>query len=167
MNYLKAKRLADPPAMNGSRPARRSRWALIALAMAATGCSAMGSEAHNGASGDARPATPDLLAHVLTTDQLRKQLVGNTISGEYLDGDGWAEFYAPDGWLRGMDQKSGRSEGRYAFHDDMVCFDYEGTRYDWCTQISVIGEDVAFIWKGMVDTSTRNRKLLPGNASSL
>jgi hypothetical protein len=120
------------------------------------------------AGADDSPSASEVMHHLLSGAELRQRLVGNTITGEYDDGDTWAAYYAPDGWVHGFDAKTGLSMGKYAFQGDLVCYDYGRKDYNYCTQISLIGDQVNFVRKGRVENDgNRNQKLVSGNSEDL
>ena len=120
------------------------------------------------AAADEAPSTAEILDHVLTNDELKQRLVGNTITGQYDDGKVWAAYYAPDGWVHGFDENTGPSMGRYAFRNGIVCFDYGNKDYNYCRKVSLIGDQVNFVWRGKVENDGNvNQRLVPGNAQDL
>ena len=59
----------------------------------------------------------------LTATELRLLLPGLTLTGEYADGSGWSEHFAPDGRSRYTDG-TGTAEGRMTYRAPGVCFTY-------------------------------------------
>lgn len=76
---------------------------------------------------------------LLTGDELR-----TTLSGHTLRGTDWVEYYEPSGIIRGKARFFGvRSYvGRWSIQGNRVCYDYEGTSYDTCSQLRMRGEQV-------------------------
>jgi hypothetical protein len=101
-------------------------------------------------------------SEVLTGDeQIRRALVGNTISGEE-DGGQYTEYLHPDGRIVGMDRQ-GRYSGHWMIANGQICFRYlDGDKEtDWdCSSVDLDGTQV----KWRVDNSTA--KLTPGNPSN-
>lgn len=83
-------------------------------------------------------AAPALAQSALTGDQIRGLVSGATIEGA-MEGSGpYAEFYAPDGTIRGADYT-----GAWSVQGDTMCFQYgDGAPSCW----SVVGSGSSVQW---------------------
>jgi hypothetical protein len=103
-------------------------------------------------------------ADALTNDeQIRKALVGNTISGDE-DGVIYTEFLSPDGRILGEDRQ-GRYSGHWMIAGGQMCMRYveradKESTWD-CSKVEVDGAQVTWIADGEKSVS----KLTPGNPS--
>jgi hypothetical protein len=110
----------------------------------------------------------EILANILSADRLKGFIVGNTMQGEYPNHKKWMEYYAPDGTLRGKADALGSFRGTYEFKDNTVCYHYQGhSDWDWCSAISVSGDDIYLLEDGKLVTDEFNTRLLQGNPSDL
>lgn len=66
------------------------------------------------------------------------------LSGHTLRGSEWAEYYEPNGMIRGKARLFGTRSygGRWSVQSDRVCYDYEGTSYDTCSRLRIQGTKV-------------------------
>jgi hypothetical protein len=88
--------------------------------------------------GLARAAQPQVV--YLDNAGLRTALEGYTLIGK-----DWAEFYAPDGTIKGKARTMGTLrtyDGRWRVADGKVCYDYEGTLFDTCSRLRQESETV-------------------------
>jgi hypothetical protein len=96
-------------------------------------------------------------------DQIRKALVGNTISGEE-EGEVYTEYLNPDGRVLGEDRQ-GRYSGHWMIAGGQMCLRYveeAGKESNWdCSQVEIDGAQVT--WRADGEKSTS--KLVPGNPS--
>lgn len=84
---------------------------------------------------------------------IRALLSGATVTGSMRDTGRFAEFYAPDGAIRGQGYS-----GRWSIRDDRMCFDYgEGPT---CWAVEADGATVRFLGSGGVVGEGR---VAPGN----
>ncbi|HET6157578.1 MAG TPA: hypothetical protein VFE34_04465 [Dongiaceae bacterium] len=110
----------------------------------------------------------EILTHIFDADRLKALIVGNTMQGEYINHKKWMEYYAPDGTLRGKADSFGTLRGRYEFKDNTLCYYYQGhSDWDWCAQVSVIGDTIRFLEDGKLVTGDSNTKWLQGNPHNL
>ena len=87
--------------------------------------------------------------------------IKNTISGNTLsDGSKWAEYY----WATGVIARDSY-RGKWSVKNNIVCFDYAGTKYDGCYQMAVKGDRVRlYSKKGKLK---RTLSLIKGNPKNL
>lgn len=104
-----------------------------------------------------------ILANRLGAEKLKSAIVGNTVQGEYPNGVKWAEFYDPNGEIRGHDATHGDYSARYTLKDDLICYDYSGSDDDWCAQVSDGGSQIYFLKDGELVTFIRNASFVSGN----
>ncbi|MBX6322096.1 MAG: hypothetical protein IRY94_09740 [Rhodospirillaceae bacterium] len=95
---------------------------------------------------------------VLSGDQIRQRLIGNTVSGMLDASEGgpspYAEYYDPDGTIRGDGYT-----GRWTIEGDTICLSFEDSPRA-CWQVSAEGDDIEWILDGRVEG---NGKVTPGN----
>src|SRR5262249_30178687 len=105
----------------------------------------------------------------LSGDDLKRLVVGNSITGIYSSDAHWTEYYDPDGQIRGVDDGRGKYAGTYRIRGgNMVCFDYPGHGDDWCTRISLAGDKVTLIEpSGEIDPGSHDERLIKGNPQQL
>jgi hypothetical protein len=109
-----------------------------------------------------------ILANVLDADRLKALIVGNTMQGEYPNHKKWMEHYAPDGTLRGKADQLGTFRGRYELKDNAICYHYQGhSDWDWCAQVSIIGDTIRLLEDGKLVGTESNTKWLQGNPHNL
>ena len=110
-----------------------------------------------------------ILANILSEDQLKALVVGNTMQGEYLNHKKWVEYYAPDGTLRGRADSWGSMSGRYEVKGKSLCFSYDGhSDWNWCVQYSVSGGNIRLVDEnGKLVTNQVNIEVLQGNPDNL
>lgn len=104
----------------------------------------------------------------LSRQEISRSIIGNTLVGSF-EGSPYAEFYAPDGIIRGES-----AEGRYQAEwwlraDDTMYFKYgdavDGYWPGGCVHLALDGDTVNFI---RLDGSVENpTKLLQGNPRGL
>jgi hypothetical protein len=110
----------------------------------------------------------EILANILPADRLKAFIVGNTMQGEYPNHQKWMEHYTPDGKIRGKADQLGSFKGRYEFKDNVICYYYDGhSDWNWCSQISVIGDTIYFLEDGKLVTNESNTQMLQGNPYNL
>ena len=101
---------------------------------------------------------------MLSGADMQARIVGNTMVGIYDDAGGqWREYYDPSGEIRGTDEDHGAYSARYEIRQDFMCFDYPWDGADWCSVISIDGDNLTFYKDGKPVTTIRNTQLLPGN----
>jgi hypothetical protein len=109
-----------------------------------------------------------ILANILDADRLKALIVGNTMQGEYTNHRKWTEHYAPDGTLRGKADHLGAFKGRYELKGNLICYYYQGhADWDWCAQVSIIGDTIRFLEDGKLVSNEFNTKWLQGNPNDL
>ena len=109
-----------------------------------------------------------ILANILDADRLKALIVGNTMQGEYTNHRKWMEYYAPDGSLRGKADHLGAFKGHYELKGNMICYHYQGhADWDWCAQVSIIGDSIRFLEDGKLVSNEFNTKWLQGNPNNL
>ena len=69
-------------------------------------------------------------------DRIRRELVGNSIVEANLEGMTWAEYFAPDGTLRGRTEDGRRFDGSWKIDGNTLCVDYHSIANDWCGQFA-------------------------------
>ena len=113
-------------------------------------------------------------AAVLTTeDQIRQAIIGNTISG-IEDGKPYAEYFLPDGHLRGVDPE-GPYTGEWRISGGTLCERYftqrteeavpdEGSPSGWeCMSVEITGSRFAWV----VDGERYEARRVTGNPNNL
>jgi hypothetical protein len=109
-----------------------------------------------------------ILANVLDADRLKTLIVGNTMQGEYINHKKWMEHYAPDGTLRGKADQLGAFTGSYELKGNTICYHYQdNSDWDWCAQVSIVGETIRFLEDGKLVSDESNTRWLQGNPNNL
>jgi hypothetical protein len=86
------------------------------------------------------PGKPD---EFVSGDRIRQRLVGNSIVEKDVDGRIWAEYFDPDGTLRGRTSDGRTFGGTWKITGDTLCVDYRAIARDWCGQFAD-GSDGSF-----------------------
>jgi hypothetical protein len=84
-------------------------------------------------------------ADMLTGDQIRSLVSGNTVQGNMEASGAYTEFYAEDGTIKGKDYT-----GAWNIDGDNMCFQY-GSDPVACWQVAKDGDQVQWIKEGKVD----------------
>jgi len=71
-------------------------------------------------------------ANYVSGDRIRQELAGNSIVQANADGRIWAEYFAPDGTLRGRTEDGRRFDGSWTIEGKTLCVDYRSIASDWC-----------------------------------
>jgi hypothetical protein len=84
------------------------------------------------------PALPSqgVTTDFVSGDRIRQELVGNSIVEANVEGKIWAEYFAPDGTLRGRTDDGRPFDGFWTIEGDTLCVDYNGTAPGWCGQFA-------------------------------
>jgi hypothetical protein len=69
-------------------------------------------------------------------DRIRQELVGNSVVEAIAEGKIWAEYFAPDGTLRGRTSDGRPFDGFWTIEGNTLCVDYNGTAPGWCGQFA-------------------------------
>jgi hypothetical protein len=69
-------------------------------------------------------------------DRIRQELAGNSIVEPISEGKVWAEYFAPDGTLRGRTEDGRRFDGSWKIDGNTLCVDYRSIASDWCGQFA-------------------------------
>ena len=101
---------------------------------------------------------------MLTGDDIRTLVVGNT-AARFLRGSWRMEYYAPDGRISGR-WRNVPVEGTWAVRGEAMCFDYTGSRRDFCARLSLDDGTVSLYTDDGVRYS-RTLSLLPGNPGNM
>jgi hypothetical protein len=71
-------------------------------------------------------------ANYVSGDRIRQELAGNSIVEATSEGKVWAEYFAPDGTLRGRTDDGRRFDGLWTIEGKTLCVDYRSIARDWC-----------------------------------
>jgi len=82
---------------------------------------------------------------VLTEEEILAQIVGNTAVSTG-GGERWAEYYQPDGAIRGRSEH-GSMQGKWTVSGSEMCFDYVGSGDASCWTMSVEGNEITYYRK--------------------
>jgi hypothetical protein len=96
-------------------------------------------------------------AEMLTSDQIRTMVSGNTVQGAMVATGPYAEFYQADGTIKGKDYT-----GVWGIDGDKMCFQY-GTDPQSCWQVGRDGDAVQWIKDGKVEGTGTVAKGNPNN----
>ncbi|MEZ5830120.1 MAG: hypothetical protein R3D05_02975 [Dongiaceae bacterium] len=103
----------------------------------------------------------------MSIDQMKAEIIGNSLTGKTESGDEYVEHYKSDGTILGMSKSSGKYEGKWSFRQDgLMCFKYGDGAFDGgCVHLSRGGDHVGFT---RVDgTSEPTATLIQGMALAL
>ena len=80
----------------------------------------------------------------LSIDDMKTEIIGNSLSGKTEGGDDYVEHYTPDGRILGLSKAAGRYEGKWSFRQDgLMCFRYGDGAFDGgCVRLSRDGDRV-------------------------
>jgi hypothetical protein len=96
-------------------------------------------------------------AEMLTDEQIRALVAGNTVQGAMVATGPYAEFYQADGKIKGKDYT-----GAWSIDGDKMCFQY-GSDPKSCWQVGRDGDAVQWIKDGKVDGTGTVVKGNPNN----
>ena len=89
--------------------------------------------------------------------EIKAAIAGNTVQGSMLGTGAYAEFYAPDGAIKGKDYT-----GKWSVKGDSMCFQY-GADPESCWGVAITGSSVTWLKDGKEDgTGT----IVPGNPNN-
>jgi len=91
-----------------------------------------------------------------TGDQIRTAISDSTVQGNMAASGPYAEYYAPDGTIKGKDYS-----GKWSVEGDAMCFAYEGTPKE-CWNVEISGNQVRWMKNG-ADLGTGT--VVKGNAN--
>ncbi len=77
-------------------------------------------------------SNPDLISG----DRIRLELAGNSIVEANAEGKIWAEYFSPDGTLRGRADDGRRFDGSWKIEGNTLCVDCRSIARDWCGQFA-------------------------------
>jgi hypothetical protein len=69
-------------------------------------------------------------------DRIRQELIGNSIVEANVDGKIWAEYFDPNGALRGRTDDGRLFNGAWKIEGNTLCVDYHSIARDWCGQFA-------------------------------
>lgn len=97
-------------------------------------------------------------ADYLSGDELKAAIAGHTLIGE-----GWAEYYGEDGMISGKARTFGMTfqyVGTWHPRADRICYDYDGTSQDTCSQLKREGDVVYhYTLQGQLKTDGKARRV--------
>lgn len=76
------------------------------------------------------------MTRFVSGDHIRQELAGNSIVEANGEGKVWAEYFAPDGTLRGRADDSRRFDGSWKLEGNTLCVDYRSIARDRCGQLA-------------------------------
>ena len=108
--------------------------------------------------------TPDFVSG----DRIRHELAGNSIVEANFEGKIWAEYFAPDGTLRGRTDDGRQFAGSWKIEGDILCVDYSSIARDWCGQFAEGGDgSIDFYKQGIFQKKYPRSVLQKGNPQNL
>ncbi|WP_162917567.1 hypothetical protein [Dongia deserti] len=80
----------------------------------------------------------------MSIDQMKSEIIGNSMSGRTDAGDDYIEHYTHDGRIIGLSKTAGRYEGKWSFRQDgLMCFRYgDGDFAGGCVHLSRHGDRI-------------------------
>ena len=104
----------------------------------------------------------------ISGDRIRLELAGNSIVEANAEGKIWAEYFSPDGTLRGRTADGRRFDGSWTIEGDTLCVDYRGTAPGWCVQFAEGADGAIDAYKDGIFRRTFPRSVLKkGNPQNL
>jgi hypothetical protein len=95
-------------------------------------------------------AKPEPIPGLISGARMRTELAGNSIIQKDSAGKIWAEYFDPNGTLRGHDTAGRRFGGSWTIEGDTLCVDYTSIAHDWCGQFAEASD-------GSIDRYDENR----------
>jgi hypothetical protein len=83
----------------------------------------------------------------MSINQMKAEIIGNSMRGKTDAGDEYVEHYAPDGRIIGLSKESGKYEAKWSFRQDgLMCFRYGDGDFDGgCVRLSRNGGRIGII----------------------
>lgn len=69
-------------------------------------------------------------------EQIRRELIGNSIVEPVGSGKAWVEYFDPNGTVRGRSHKGVAFAGAWKITGNTLCVDYSSVGEDWCGQFA-------------------------------
>jgi len=129
---------------------------VISVFLILSGCKSLGEVAQT-----REYAEPEGIT-VLTEEELRTKVIGNTIAGKSYRGPMYVEFYQPDGNTRGLWDGS-PYKSTWAISGKVMCWKASDAR--GCNLIALDGDEVT--WYDLEGVEKSRAKLMQGNAKEL
>ena len=87
-------------------------------------------------------ATGSAALAAATGDQIRATITDSTVQGNMEASGPYAEYYSPDGTIKGKDYT-----GQWSVEGDAMCFAYQDTPKE-CWQVEINGDQVRWLKNG-------------------
>ncbi len=109
-----------------------------------------------------------LTSRFATGEKIREALSGNSIVETNNLGKVWAEYYDPDGTIRGRDWDGAKFAGNWKIDGSTLCVDYSNIADDWCGQF-IEGDDgsIAYYKDGKFQKTYPRSVVQSGNPQGL
>jgi hypothetical protein len=79
----------------------------------------------------------------MSINQMKAEIIGNSMRGKTDAGDEYLEHYAPDGRIIGLSKESGKYQAKWSFRQDgLMCFRYGD---GGCVRLSRNGGQIGII----------------------
>lgn len=69
-------------------------------------------------------------------EQIRQELIGNSIVEQNSSGKAWIEYFDPNGAVRGRSREGTAFSGAWTITGNTLCVDYTSIGEDWCGQFA-------------------------------
>lgn len=69
-------------------------------------------------------------------EQIRQELIGNSIVEQNSTGKTWVEYFDPNGAVRGRSREGTAFSGAWTITGNTLCVDYTSIGEDWCGQFA-------------------------------
>jgi hypothetical protein len=99
-------------------------------------------------------------------EEIARIVSGNTLSGQYPDGEPWSVYFATDHQLRSRGDGPSHA-GTWLIVGDQLCFDYPGTANDWCARFKRNGDLIDIYRNGIFLRHMPKPKIEDGNPLGL
>jgi hypothetical protein len=114
------------------------------------------------------PSSQGVATDFVSGDRIRQELVGNSIVEANVEGKIWAEYFSPDGTLRGRTDDGRPFDGFWTIEGNTLCVDYNGTAPGWCGQFAEGADGAIDFYKDGKFRRTYPRSVLQkGNPQNL
>lgn len=101
-------------------------------------------------------------------EQIRRELIGNSIVEPTSGGKAWVEYFDPNGTVRGRSREGVAFSGSWTITGNTLCIDYSSTGEDWCGQFAEGSDGSIDYYRDGKFRKTYPRSVLqPGNPQQL
>jgi hypothetical protein len=104
----------------------------------------------------------------ISGEQIRRELIGNSIVEPNSSGKAWVEYFDPNGAVRGRSREGTAFSGAWTITGNTLCVDYTSIGEDWCGQFAEGSDGSIDYYRDGKFRKTYPRSVLqPGNPEQL